>query len=78
MRLNVWHWLYGYSNTISWNLDREDYPANGLILQITKLTEEVDMADVDFNLSDISVISPENDVFVIVVISSLSLLGNIY
>lgn len=33
------------------------------------------MADVDFNLSDISVISPENDVFVLVVISSLSLLG---
>ena len=36
------------------------------------------MADVDFNLSDISVISPENDVFVLVVISSLSLLGNIF
>ena len=33
------------------------------------------MADVDFDLSDISVFSPENDVFVLVVISSLSLLG---
>ena len=29
----------------------------------------------DFDLSDISVFSPENDVFVLVVISSLSLLG---
>ena len=34
-----------------------------------------DTTDVDFNLSDISVFSLENDVFVLVVISSLSLLG---
>ena len=34
-----------------------------------------DTTDVDFDLSDISVFSPENDVFVLVVISSLSLLG---
>ena len=34
-----------------------------------------DTTDVDFNLSDVSVFSPENDMFVLVVISSLSLLG---
>ena len=36
-----------------------------------------DTTDVDFDLSDISVFSPENDVFVLVVISALSLLGTI-
>ena len=45
-----------------------------MIFQIDN--KEVKMADVDFNLSDVSVISPENDVFVLVVVSSLSLLGN--
>ena len=37
--------------------------------------EMADTTDVDFNLSDVSVFSPENDMFVLVVISSLSLLG---
>ena len=37
--------------------------------------EMADTTDVDFNLSDVSVFSPENDLFVLVVISSLSLLG---
>ena len=41
----------------------------------TKTIEMADTADVDFNLSDVSVFSPENDLFVLVVISSLSLLG---
>ena len=41
-----------------------------------QIKKKVKMADVDFNLSDVSVISPENDVFVLVFVSSLSLLGN--
>ena len=31
--------------------------------------------NVDFNLSDVPVFSPENDVFILVVVSALSLLG---
>ena len=31
---------------------------------------------VDFNLSDVPVFSPENDAFILVVVSALSLLGN--
>ena len=34
-----------------------------------------DTTDVDFDLSDISVFSPENDLFVLAVVSTLSLLG---
>ena len=32
--------------------------------------------NVDFNLSDVPVFSPENDAFILVVVSALSLLGN--
>ena len=40
-----------------------------------KQLKMADTADVDFDLSDISVFSPENDLFVLAVLSSLSLLG---
>ena len=43
--------------------------------------KERDMTDttgVDFDLSDLSVFSPENDVFILVVVSALSLLGIIH
>ena len=37
-----------------------------------------DTTGVDFDLSDVSVFSPENDVFILVVVSAFSLLGIIH